>query len=937
MNQQPLSASSSTRPESLGQRLYRQRLLLGLSQEALAEELGVSARSIRRWEQDQAIPQKTVRQRLCRVFGKDACSLFGTWQREDTPSVTISFWQIPFPRNPFFTGRTALLETLHERLSPSHPAVLPRSYALCGLGGMGKTHLAVEYAYRYAEEYQAIFWIGAESVERIISDFLRIAEHLQLPEQHEADQHRIVTAVHRWLTSRRRWLLIWDNVEDLDLVRRFLPSSPQGSMVLTTRQSALGTLAQPLELLPMTPEEGLLLLFRRARVLPVDASAEHLNQLAGNRATDYAAAQELVTTVGGLPLALDQIGAYIEETGCSLADYLQYFHRHRARLLNRRGLSAGDHPHSVAQTFLFAFQRVEQQHPAAADLIRLCVFLHPDAIPEEIFTQGASHLGSPLASIAQDSLAQDGALATLRTFALLHRRPAEKLCSVHRLVQNVLLDALEEEQRQIWAQRALLAVNAAFPVVKDDSWPQCERLVSHALQIAKHTASKKQVPLELATLLLKAGAYLTERARYQEAGPVLQRAFQIREQALGADHADVAEVLRAQAFLHDEQGQYRQAEPLYQRALEIWEHLLGKDHPTVVRTLNALGVIYRAQGRYEQARPLHYRALHVQERTLGTEHPDVAQTLQNLGMLFYRMGQMEQAETAYQRAFHIREQALGPEHPDVANSLNNLALIAKDQGKEEQAEALYQKALHIEERAFGSEDLRVGRTLNNLAELYTQQGRGEQAESLFYRVIHLWEKVLGPHHPNVAYPLHGLATLYANQGRNEQAEELFQRALRIWEQSHGPDHPDVAHALDGLAGIAAKQGELEQAESLCLQALSIREHACGAEHPLVADSLAQLAQLADGQKQYEQAEALYERALSIKERQFGSEHAATAEIWHALATLSHAQGKQVQAQERYQRALAIRERALGPDHPKTVETRMMYFLFSQTRDREASC
>jgi hypothetical protein len=331
------------------------------------------------------------------------------------------------------------------------------------LGGIGKTQIALEYAYRYASEYSAVFWIKAETVEEIATSLLQIAERLQLPERQEADQQHIVAAVQRWLMTYPGWLLIWDNLEDLELLHRWLPPSRQGTILLTTCHQALGTLAQGIALAPMGQEEGILFLLRRAKMLGPEATSEHMRQLVAKMPTEYAAAEALTTAMGGLPLALDQAGAYIEEIGCSLTHYLQYYEQQRALLLDRRGVLGRDHPHSVITTFLLASAQVEREQRAAMDMLRVCAFLHAEAIPEELFVGGAVHLGTDLASLAANSSQFDQAIAVLRRLSLVQRQTQTCTFSLHRLVQAVLRETMNEQEQGTWRKRVIAALNAIFP------------------------------------------------------------------------------------------------------------------------------------------------------------------------------------------------------------------------------------------------------------------------------------------------------------------------------------------------------------------------------------------------------------------------------------------------------------------------------------------
>jgi hypothetical protein len=322
--------------------------------------------------------------------------------------------------------------------------------------------------------------------------------------------------VQRWLITHSRWLLIWDNLENLELLQHWLPSTRRGAILITTRSPALGTLAQGLELSSMRQEEGMLFLLRRAKVLEPEATSEQMQQLAQRQPSEYAAAEKLVRVMDGLPLALDQAGAYIEEIGCSLADYLQRYEQQPAHLLDRRGVLGGDHPHSVTTTFLTVSERVEREQSAAADILRVCALLHAEAIPEEIFVVGAAHLGPELASLATDPCQLDLAIAVLRSFSLVQRQPQTRTLALHPLVQTVLRERMSEQERATWMRRVSAALNTAFPEVTYEAWRQCERLLPHVLACAT-AMSDQGGNQDLAEVLGKAADYLRACARYDQA------------------------------------------------------------------------------------------------------------------------------------------------------------------------------------------------------------------------------------------------------------------------------------------------------------------------------------------------------------------------------------------------------------------------------------
>jgi DNA-binding XRE family transcriptional regulator len=398
-----LMASTETDPLSFGSLLKASRQHRRLTQQHLATALGVQRRTIMRWEQGEILPDnKAIVQQLARQLhldGLDACQFL-----EASLTAPAPYWCVPLQRNALFTGRQEVMNALHTHLSTNRIVALTQAYALQGPGGIGKTQIALEYAYRHVLKYSAVFWITAETDEQITTSLLRIAETLQVPGSADREQQRVVALVQRWLLTHDGWLLIWDNVEELAGLERFLSSLRSGTILLTTRSQVLGTLAWGLDLLPMEQKEGIAFLLRRANLLNPDPQApdEQLRLFATHAPAQYAAAAELVAAMGGLPLALDQAGAYLEATQCGLPAYLDLFGTRRLGLLEQRGEQSHGHPASVSTTFSLAATATTRRHPAVEDLLRVCALVQPDAIPEELFCQGGEQLGVTLAAAVDD-------------------------------------------------------------------------------------------------------------------------------------------------------------------------------------------------------------------------------------------------------------------------------------------------------------------------------------------------------------------------------------------------------------------------------------------------------------------------------------------------------------------------------------------------------
>ena len=384
-------------------------------------------------------------------------------QRRDMPSVVKverkqNFgkpWNVPYPRNTFFTGREDVIKQLHDALAGGETAALTQ--AISGLGGIGKTQTAVEYAYRYRNEYEAVFWVRAETEAEIRTGFVDLARTLGLREAGEQDENLAVSAAQRWLASNNGWLLVLDNADNVDLVKAFYPSDAKGHVLLTSRASvfqSLGTV-KPVELTEMPPDEALEFLFKRTMRERSDKAEEQ-------------AAADIANELGYLPLALEQAGAYITQIKCKFSEYLVSYKKNHLKLLERSGPVTGDQNRSVATTWTMNFRAVRRASRASADLLRICAFLSPDKIPVELLILGAAELGPALSKAledaADDPLVVNEVLEPLSRYSLIRHDTDSDTFSVHRLVQEVIQANLNADGRRAWAERTVNALSASFPM-----------------------------------------------------------------------------------------------------------------------------------------------------------------------------------------------------------------------------------------------------------------------------------------------------------------------------------------------------------------------------------------------------------------------------------------------------------------------------------------
>ncbi|HZR42752.1 MAG TPA: tetratricopeptide repeat protein, partial [Ktedonobacteraceae bacterium] len=726
--------------------------------------------------------------------------------------------------------------------------------AISGLGGIGKTQVALEYAYRYREHYHDILWVSAESQETLMASYAEIARCLRLSQRDEPDQSKIVEAVKHWLREHKDWLLVLDNLEDLSLLPRLLPVDRQGAVLLTTRRQVTEPMAQAVELDTLSPEEGTLFLLRRCKRLDLHASLEQA------QASEVSVARAITEHLGGLPLALDQAGAYIVETGCELSVYLTLLHQRQHALLERRGSIPTQHPASVTTTLTLAFEQVQQRNQAAMHLLTLCAFLAPDDIAEELFLQGGSVLEPRLQSVITDPLVFHAAIEVLRSLSLVQRHPQTHALSVHRLVQAVLQERLPEPERQQWQQRAIHLLHALFPWPTPQTGKTCTRLLPHVLMCATNTSEYIE-DLQLARLLFFAAIHLREEAHYEQAEPLLKRVLHIRERLLGPQHPKVADALCALGMLYRLKGQFEPARSLFERALQMWEQIGGPRHTQVGYTLHGLGLIYWQQGQYQQAQDAFERALSILQESFGPQHPEVAHPLSNLGLLYSQQGHYEQARPLLERSLVIRQQALGQEHLEVAYSLSALGQLCLELGQFGQAHSYFEQALCIWEGTFGPQHPQVAMTLSHLGQLSGRQSQFEQADRFLRQALRIWEQTLGPEHPYVANALHELANLSRDQGHFEQAEALYQRALALRELLD-PEHPDLADSWHDLARLHELQQHPAEALTGYQQALTIRQHVLGQEHPKTQETRSALIHLSQQTRQTQEASSV--EALTLE-------------------------------------------------------------------------
>lgn len=710
-------------------------------------------------------------------------------KRYVTPARTLLHPNIA--ATPNFTGRDGELKQIKGALAQEASAAITPVH---GMGGVGKTTLAREYAWRLGQEnhYAGIWWINAEKapgvqnwpgIEQGLID-LRRELYPALPEPKEREPAAREMLRHlEGLAQSKPWLLVYDNADDIDVAEQDNWKPPANVQVLiTSRLSKWRSGVKGVELDEWKLE---------------DAIAYLKKESARSDLSDADAAR-IANELGCLPLALSHAAAYLREVDTATADsYLARLATHLASVPE----TADAKTRAVTATLLENVAQAEARAKGATAILRLAGFFAPDDIPEELFQQDADETyPEELRAVLSDPLAYEKATGALGRLSLLDYRRDTKTFSVHRLVQTILRNDIGQ-QHQIWAGAALRIANAIFPHVAFSNWASCARLLPHALAASEYYGN--QVCYRLARLLNQMAFYLYQQAEYIRAEPLFEHALTILTHLLGPQHVDVATVLNHLGNLNLHMGRQRAAQSFLERSLAIRENVLGPDAPDVGIVLGNLACVLIEQHDLGRALPLRLRELAIMEKAHHAMHPCVATACNNLAAIYHDINKPDLAEPLYKRSIEISEQSLVPDHPEVGDALNNLAELYRAQGKYDLAEPLYKRSLAIREKALGPDHPDVAMSLNNLAALYHAQDQCELAEAHYKRSIVLLKNSPQPNHAHLGLLLNNLALLYYKMGQLTGALLCAQEAVDLLRDALGNDHPKAQMAAEGLAIVEA--------------------------------------------------------------------------------------------------------------------------------------
>ena len=763
------------------------------------------------------------------------------------------------PRPTVLAGREKLLADLHIRLADASRGGV-RIVTLHGMGGAGKTSLAVEYAHRHQATAAVAWQFPAEDPTVLTAEFARLAGVLGAGSSLLEAQDP-VAVVHAVLAaSPREWLLVFDNAPDQESVRTFLPPAGTGRILITS-QNALWPPGQGIEVPALEPQ----------------VAASFLTDRTSD--SDEQTATDLAIELGGLPLALEQAAAYIQTTGTSLAQYLDLFRRNRRDLLGR-GHPTG-YEKTVGTTWALAFTRLGHEAPEAVGLLRLLASCAPEPVPLLLLLQPfdapsafAPEVARLLEPLLGDLVAVHDAVAALRRYSLLI--PArETLVLVHRLVQAVTVDQMGADVASAWRQAAATLIEAAIPQDTDspETWPSCAALLPHAqITLPAPSGSMERI-----------ADYVGQSGSYNAAREILQKIMSTRARTLGAEHPDHLRAWHDLARWTGKAGDAAGARDQYVTLAPIRARILGPEHPDTLSTRQMLARWTGQAGDPAAARNLLAELLPTHERILGPEHPDTLTSRYSLATWTGKAGDTAAARDMFSELLPIRERILGPEHPDTLHTRHSLACWTGDAGDPPAARDLLAELLPVRERILGPEHPDTLATHRMLARWTGEAGDAAGAQDLLTELLPIRERLLGPEHPNTLATRHSLAHWTGKGGDAVGARDQYATLAPIRARLLGPEHPDTLTTLNTLARWTGEAGDAAAARDMFAELLSIRERLLGVEHPKTLATRHGLAHWTGESGDPIAACHQYAELLPIRERILGPEHPNTLATRAALA------------------------------------------------------
>jgi tetratricopeptide (TPR) repeat protein len=756
---------------------------------------------------------------------------------------------LPFPRNISFVGRKSYLEQLTIKIDPRRFAGACLWIALDGLGGVGKTQIALQFAYHIQEVSPEclVLWVQASDPASFDNSYREIAQKLEMPglKDEKADVKQLVFTALEGLSMP--WLLVVDNADDYEVLRNadrgntsralfeYLPKRGNGAVLFTTRDHKAATgfaKANVIHVKEMSRRES-------TKLFENSFQVQNLSLL-----NDRASTTKLLDLLLDLPLAIKQAAAFINNNSTPIAEYLSLCNRSEEETIEVLSEDFEDdgrynyQKNPVATTWLISFKQIRRQDPLAAEYLSFIGVIVRDDIPISLLPLGKS------------LLEQKKAIGTLIAYSFVTRRTGEESFDVHRLVYLATRNWLRmEDELLIWADKALNRLVEVIPAGGHTNREVWTRYLPHGIYIADMIEVRSDNALVVIELLDRIGRCQSSLGHYIGAEKMHQRTLALRETVHGEEHEDTLTSRNELGVALTDQGKYIEAEAMHRETLLLREKVSGKEHPNTLISRNNLGLVLSSQGKYAEAEEIYQETLLLREKVLGKGHEDTLISRNNLGSALTDQGKYVEAEAMHRETLLLQEKVLGKEHPDTLISRNNLGSALSDQGKYAKAEEIHQETLALKETVLGKEHPSALISRNELGVALANQGKYAKAEEMHRETLLLREKVSGKEHPDTLISRNNLGSALSDQGKYAEAEEIHKETLALQEKVLGKEHPHTLVSIYNLASVLQDQGNIGGAITLFQVELGRCEILYGPDHTETVGSRRNLASILESYKE----------------------------------------------------------------------------------------
>jgi tetratricopeptide (TPR) repeat protein len=842
---------------------------------------------------------------------------------------------LPFGRNKEFVGRQSQLDRLITILHTEDTTEDCQRAALVGLGGVGKTQIALEIAFqiqKLSPEY-SLFWVRASDRTSFETAYRQIGQQLKIPglDDDKADVKELVRAALS-LERSGKWIMIVDNADDFELLytradastesralHEYLPCSPLGAILFTTRDREAATkYAGPNVIVIEEMDDG------ESRVL-LKTSLQNKRLVEDEDGTT-----KLLKLLVNLPLAIMQAAAYLNAKGATIAEYLRIYEESSdsvIKLLSKDFEDRRRYPglkNPVATTWLISFEQIRLRDPLAADYMAFISCINDQDIPGDLLPPAPR-------------LQKAEAIGTLKAFGFIKKRLRGESYDMHRLVHIAMQSWLSlNDELKSWNEKrppaqketekyralALKSVADAFTVDEEDDehLELYQQLLPHAKTILAHEFVGSTDQKCKAKLLHNAAWYVSEQGDFRSAEKWMIEAVEIRTDEMGKGDSETLKSMQQLSIAYSDMGKAKEAAELQKRVVRtISEKNNGEEDSDSLDAMALLATMYSNLGMWSEAEELGQRVVKVSEE-LDADETDIANQKRSLALIYKNSGKLKLAAKLAEEVFEQLGETLGPEDPETLSCMHTLAMIYEAQGKLDKATNLGMQVMETYRRTLGDSHPITLTIMGDMALIYDRQGKLEEAQRLGELIVVAFEKTLGKDHPETLTSLSNLLSVYRRLGKLEEAEKRGELVIEVSKRVLGEKHRYTLLKMGDLASTYRDRGKLDEAAELGLLVLSMRKSTLEESHPDILLGITNLASTYREQGRLTEAEELEKSAEDLRQKQ-GEDHPRVLASKNNLASIYRKQGRLQEAEELGSQVLKQRMEVLGDNHPETLVTR----------------